>query len=210
MASLSRRQLLQIGGALGVATAINPAWDPLFERAFAAHIRQPNSLPQPNVAAGTVNETMPFDHIVVVMMENHSFDNYLGALASYGTRAADGLTFNAKGIATNTNPGPSGAVRSFPFTTTAQGDDVTQTWNATHAQIDGGKMDGFVTGNSDSSQAMGYFGPRSCRLPTRSPMPSPSPIAGSALHRVRRTRIAASSWRARHTATSSRTRRRSR
>jgi phospholipase C len=24
---------------------------------------------------------MPFDHIVVVMMENHSFDNLLGAVA---------------------------------------------------------------------------------------------------------------------------------
>jgi phospholipase C len=160
MASLSRRQLLQIGGALGVATAINPLWDPLFERAFAARIRPPDSLPQPNVAAGTVNEAMPFDHIVVVMMENHSFDNYLGALAPYGVRAAEGLTFNAKGVATNSNPGPDGAVQSFPFTTTAQGADVTQTWNATHAQIDGGKMDGFVTGNSNASQAMGYFGPQ--------------------------------------------------
>ena len=36
---------------------------------------------------------MPFDHIVVVMMENHSFDNYLGALSRHGQPKADGLRF---------------------------------------------------------------------------------------------------------------------
>jgi phospholipase C len=102
---------------------------------------------------------MPFDHIVVVMMENHSFDNYLGALKPYGKPGAQGLTLNAKGIATNSNPSPNGPVFSFPFATTAQGPNVSQSWNATHAQIDGGKMDGFVTGNSDNPQAMGYWGP---------------------------------------------------
>ena len=53
------------------------------------------SLPYPNLAVGTVNEEMPFDHIVVVMMENHSFDNLLGALPR--TRAdVDGLTFDGR------------------------------------------------------------------------------------------------------------------
>ncbi len=159
MVSMSRRQLLQVGGAFGVAAAVNPLWDPGTANAYATTVRQPNSLPRPTVPAGTVDESMPFDHIVVVMMENHSFDNYLGALKPYGKPGAQGLTFNAKGVATNTNPGPSGHVLSFPFTTTAQGSDVTQTWNATHAQIDAGKMDGFVTGNSNSPQAMGYWGP---------------------------------------------------
>ena len=37
---------------------------------------------------------MPFDHIVVVMMENHSFDNVLGALSRSGQAAADGLSFD--------------------------------------------------------------------------------------------------------------------
>ena len=35
--------------------------------------RQPGSLPDPSKPAGTVNDAMPSDHIVVVMMENHSF-----------------------------------------------------------------------------------------------------------------------------------------
>jgi phospholipase C len=41
---------------------------------------------------------MPFDRIVVVMMENHSFDNLLGALARSGQRPADGLMFSRAGL----------------------------------------------------------------------------------------------------------------
>jgi phospholipase C len=43
-------------------------------------LRAPDALPDPGRAAGTADERLPFDHIVVVMMENHSFDNVLGAL----------------------------------------------------------------------------------------------------------------------------------
>ena len=104
---------------------------------------------------------MPFDHIVVVMMENHSFDNLLGALPRSGQPAADGLTFDGAGRPTNANPGSAGTpptVRAFAFPSTAQGSDVTQTWNATHEQIDGGKMDGFVR-SVNAKQPMGYYPP---------------------------------------------------
>ena len=52
-----------------------------------ATLRAPNSLPDPTRAAGTANSAMPFDHIVVVMMENHSFDNVLGGLSRAGPAA---------------------------------------------------------------------------------------------------------------------------
>ncbi len=125
----------------------------------AAAGRRPDSLPYPSEAAGTVNRAMPFDHIVVVMMENHSFDNLLGALSRAGQRAADGLSFDSAGVATNSNPGGSGMpaeVTAFPFPSTAQGPHVSQTWNATHEQIDEGRMDGFVR-SVRSSQPMGYY-----------------------------------------------------
>jgi phospholipase C len=92
------------------------------------------------------------------MMENHSFDNLLGALAHAGQPLAQGLHFNTAGVATNSNPGPSGRVRSFPLPTTAQGTHVSQSWNATHQQIDGGRMDGFVQSVEDP-QPMGYWTP---------------------------------------------------
>src|ERR1700693_2229851 len=106
--------------------------------AAGAMVRQPDSLPNPRRPAGSVNEAMPFDHIVIVMMENHSFDNLLGALSRPGQPKAQGLRFSGSGVALNSNPGSAGRVRSFPFTSTAQGPHVSQSWNATHQQIDGG------------------------------------------------------------------------
>jgi phospholipase C len=47
-------------------------------------------------------------------------------------------------------------VQAYPFATTAQGSGVDQSWNATHRQIDDGKMDGFVAA-TQSIQPMGYW-----------------------------------------------------
>jgi phospholipase C len=121
-------------------------------------VREAGSLPYPDRPIGTVNEQMPFDHIVVVMMENHSFDNLLGALSR--TRSdVDGLSFDSVGGATNSNPGSGSTppeVMAFPLNTTAQGPDVSQSWKDTHEQIDGGAMDGFVR-SMGSNQPMGYY-----------------------------------------------------
>ncbi len=127
--------------------------------ASTAATRQPDSLPDPSKPAGSVNDAMPFDHIVVVTMENHSFDNLIGELPRTGQPAADGLTFDSAGRAVNSNPGATGTpaeVKAFPFPSTAQGPHVLQTWNATHGQIDAGKMDGFVRSVA-STQPMGYY-----------------------------------------------------
>jgi phospholipase C len=78
---------------------------------------------------------MPFDHVVVVMMENHSFDNVLGALPQSGQPNADGLSFDASGRPRNANPGRGGPVRAFRLSSTAQAPHVSQTWNATHTQV---------------------------------------------------------------------------
>ncbi len=158
---ITRRALVQRGAVAGAALSVPSLTGPLLDAAVAATIRKPDSLPNPYVDAGTINAAMPFDHIVVVMMENHSFDNLLGALARNGSAGADGLTFSAAGVAANWNPGSAGTgarVYSFPIGSTAQGGGVTQTWNATHQQIDHGRMDGFVQ-STDSTQPMGYYTP---------------------------------------------------
>jgi phospholipase C len=123
--------------------------------------RQAGSLLFPDLPAGTVNEQMPFDHIVVVMMENHSFDNLLGDLGRTRTDV-DGLTFDAAGNPTNSNPdgaSPPGQVSSFPCPNTAQAKNITQSWKATHEQINGGAMDGFVSSERGAREAMGYYTP---------------------------------------------------
>lgn len=155
---LTRRSFLGYGGALGGAAVAMSSTGALWRAAsaYAKAVRVPDSLPDPRRPAGTATEALPFDHIVVVMMENHSFDNLLGALPRSGQRKAHGLKFNHAGVALNSNPGPEGPVGSFVLPSTAQGPGVSQDWNATHEQIDGGAMDGFVR-SVGSEQPMGYW-----------------------------------------------------
>jgi phospholipase C len=122
-------------------------------------VREPGSRPFPDKPAGWSNPDLPFEHLVVVMMENHSFDNLLGALSL--TRSdVGGLSFEG-GNATNSNPGGSGTppvVTAFPLPDTSQGSHVSQTWRDSHDQIDGGRMNGFVR-SVNSVQPMGYYTP---------------------------------------------------
>jgi phospholipase C len=168
----SRRSLLRYGGVLGGSmlglaalpgSAFGGVPRSVAGRPAAAGSRlprrHPDSVPDPTRPPGTPTEALPFDHVVVVMLENHSFDNILGALPIAGRPAVDGLRFDAAGHALNSNPGPGGPVRAFPFTSTAQGSDVSQKWAATHRQIHGGRMDGFLA-TARSTQPMGYWTPR--------------------------------------------------
>jgi phospholipase C len=126
--------------------------------AVPAKTREAGSLPFPGKPAGTPNEDMPFDHVVVVMMENHSFDNLLGDLSRTRTDV-DGLSFDSAGAATNSNPGGENTpskVTAFPLKDTAQKKKVSQSWKAAHEQIDGGAMDGFVK-SVDAPEPMGYY-----------------------------------------------------
>jgi len=116
--------------------------------------RGPNSLPDPTRAAGVADTRLPFDHVVVVMMENHSFDNYLGMLPLRGQPLADGFSFDANGVPTNSNPLDGGYQKAFHLPSTCQPGSVTQNWDSSHKQIDGGAMDGFA---ATSNTAMGYW-----------------------------------------------------
>ena len=123
--------------------------------------RRVGSRPFPDQPPGTVDEAMPLDHIIVVMMENHSFDNLFGDLGR--TRSGvDALHFDGSGTVTNSNPGPQGtsdAVAAFPFANTGQAQNVTQSWAATHEQINGGAMNGFVRASNGAREPMGYYTP---------------------------------------------------
>jgi phospholipase C len=119
-----------------------------------AAARGPNSLPDPTRAAGVADTTLPFDHVVVVMMENHSFDSYLGMLSVRGQPLVDGLTLDASGTPTNSNPLDGGFQKVYHMQSTCQPGGASQSWDASHQQIDGGKMDGFAATGTD---AMGYW-----------------------------------------------------
>ncbi|MFZ0668321.1 MAG: alkaline phosphatase family protein [Acidimicrobiales bacterium] len=113
-------------------------------------VRQAGSRPDPTVAAGT--DLVPdVDHIVIVMMENHSFDNILGTLGR-----GDGFTIGGDGKPTAQNPNDHGeVVHAFHMPTECQTTGVFNDWKAAHLAYDHGTCQGFV--RSGTAEAMGYF-----------------------------------------------------
>ncbi len=108
----------------------------------------------PNRAAPVGSDQLPqFDHLVVVMMENHSFDNMIGMLGR-----GDGFARDRKGKPTATNPdGRGGLLHAFHMPTPCQlTGRPSQTWNASHQQFDHGRNDGFVV-SASGPVSMGYF-----------------------------------------------------
>ena len=171
------------------ATAVAPvtAASPVGRALARAHggagavLREPGSLPYPHLKAGT--DTLPkIEHIVVLMMENHSYDSKLGMLARPG---ADGFTIGANGKPTAANPYPGGKKiqHAFRMPTTCQLSGApSQSWDASHTAYDGGRNDGFVV--ASGAVSMGYWQkadqPFYYSSTTRSRRSSPSRTATSA------------------------------
>ena len=97
------------------------------------------------------------DHIILVMMENRSFDHFLGSLALLEGRAdTDGL---AAGMA---NPDAAGALYEPAPAAVDCLPDPPHSWSGSHNQFNGGANDGFVreyaAGGADApGEVMGYM-----------------------------------------------------
>ena len=149
----SRRGLLKAGMIAG-AVAGAGGWRAAPGAAgHRRHLRKPGSRPYPHLPMGT--DTIPqIEHIVVAMMENHSYDNRLGMLHR---RGADGFRLGPGGLPTATNPYANGDLQhAFRMPTTCQAGGVTQEWEQCHIQFAHGRNDGFVISGS-GPEAMGYW-----------------------------------------------------
>ncbi len=171
MATISRRDVIKAGlaaaGTLataaaapslaGASTAGTPTTSAAVPGAYrwARPVvrRHPDSLPYPHLPAGT--DTLPeIEHLVVLMMENHSYDNYLGML-----RRGDGFALGRKGRPTNSNPTsvPGQFLRAYHMENDCQQHGhPSQDWLASHEQYADGRNDGFATSPS-GPVAMGYW-----------------------------------------------------
>ena len=116
--------------------------------------RGPGYLADPSRPVGAHDPSTPVQHIVIVMQENHSFDQYFGMLPRGGQPAADGFTFDKSGHPLNSNPVPGGTQPVFHRLSMCPGDSAGQGWSSTHREIDGGRMDGFAR---LSRNAMSYY-----------------------------------------------------
>jgi phospholipase C len=132
----------------------------LRRRARLARSLKPGERPDPSVPAGT--DMLPqIKHIVVLMMENHSYDNYLGMLTGRG----EGFPLDTRGQPAVSNPDAGGTpVAPFRMSSTEQvAGAPCQSWHGSHVQWNAGKMDGFVTSTqtlvpeADPAIGMGYW-----------------------------------------------------
>jgi len=138
----SRREFLQrtavtAGLSAGLGLMLNP--DTVL--AHAARLQRRVQVPSPR--------NLPIDTFVVLMMENRSFDHYLGWLPGADGRQA-GLQFTD-------NEGRT--FSTYRLGTDYQGCghlDPDHSWTGGRTQLDGGRMDGFLKAQSDV-YSIGYY-----------------------------------------------------
>jgi phospholipase C len=95
---------------------------------------------------------LPFQHVVVLVQENHSFDNYLSDLPGAGMPDVDVASPHAS------NPsGDGGVVTRRHMDRPCETSDLDHEWEASHIQYDDGRMDGFVRTNRGSAAPMTYY-----------------------------------------------------
>ncbi|MHB8690346.1 MAG: alkaline phosphatase family protein [Solirubrobacteraceae bacterium] len=113
------------------------------ERKLARACGLPGEVPAPPVADGIHK----IKHVVIIMQENHSFDNYFGTFPG-----ADGIPRDASGKFTVCVPDPRAGRCAVPYhdpSLTNAGGPHYQ--GSAEADINGGKMDGFVRTAEQSS-----------------------------------------------------------
>jgi phospholipase C len=140
-------------GGASLTYASLPAWArPI---ASAASVRKPDSLPFPHRKAGTPDPALKeIQHIVVLMMENHSFDNLLGMAAAQvpGRKHSDGFRLhNGKPLNSNPKTGSSKVYATRAASPCQVGGEPSQTWNVSHASWNNGLNNGFVNACTDVS-----------------------------------------------------------
>jgi phospholipase C len=136
-----REFLMRTARSAGLAAAMGLALDPDTIVAEAARVQRRVALPSPR--------NMPIDTIVVLMMENRSFDHYLGWLPGADGRQAGLQYADGSGKTFSTH-------RLTPQFQGCAYLDPDHSWDGGRTEFDGGKMDGFLRAQSDIF-SIGYY-----------------------------------------------------
>ncbi|MDQ3933295.1 MAG: phospholipase [Actinomycetota bacterium] len=141
--SLRRREFLQrTAVTAGLAASLGTVLDPDVLVAEAAKRQRRVPLPSPR--------NMPVDTFVVLMMENRSFDHYLGWLPGADGRQA-GLTYLDK------QGQPHATRRWAPDFQGCDHPDPSHSWNGGREQFNSGRMDGFRRSGANDDFALSYY-----------------------------------------------------
>ncbi|MGA3048128.1 MAG: alkaline phosphatase family protein [Terracidiphilus sp.] len=134
--SVNRREFLR--GAAGVSAA-----------ALASTVSCSRVQINPDDSVLPSPELSGIEHVVVLMMENRSFDHMLGWLPNANGRQA-GLTY----LDNNGNPQPT---QRLDFYVGCAHPDPVHTYPGGRTVINGGKMDGWLHAGSNDSFSIGYY-----------------------------------------------------
>jgi phospholipase C len=141
--ALRRRDFLQrLAVGAGAAATLGTVLDPEVLLAEAARRQRRVPLPKPR--------NLPIDTFVVLMMENRSFDHYLGWLPGADARNA-GLSYMDR--LGNTR----GTARLAPDFQGCAHPDPDHSWDGGREQLNGGLMDGFLRAGDNDEFAIGYY-----------------------------------------------------
>ena len=140
---LNRRELLKSAAFISGAGLAGVSW-PLSKKLFAQNVLL--NLPDlPSPANSGI------EHIVVVTMENRSFDHFLGWLPNSDGKQA-GLTYVDSAGASHTTHSLSGDYTGCPHP------DPDHSYNGARVEYDHGLMDGFLRAGSNDIYSIGYYG----------------------------------------------------
>ena len=140
---LNRRELLKNAAFVSGAALVGGSWPPskkLFAQAVLTDL--PN-LPSP-ASSG-------IEHIVVVTMENRSFDHFLGWLPNADGKQA-GLTFADSAGVSHATHSLSDDYTGCPHP------DPDHSYGGARVEYDAGMMDGFLRAGSNDVYSIGYYG----------------------------------------------------
>jgi phospholipase C len=156
---ITRRAALRVGLGAGVGMTVASGRLPAWARPVGriAGVRRPGSRPLQRRPEGA-HSIEQVEHVVVVMMENHSFDNILGMLPSRfrSRRHVDGLPVDRSGVQLAVNYDTQNQpVREAHTPTVCPPTGVDNSWDASHIAWNGGANDGFV--RASGAEAMSYF-----------------------------------------------------
>jgi phospholipase C len=156
MKRVSRRDLLKtsaLAGAAGLAGSLIPGCG----SKGGATIGIPGT--------SSCGKLTDIDHVVIMILENRSFDHYFGTYKGVRGFNDQSAAYNQP-YPNNTSSAPAGVLLPFHLDTTTTNaactHDITHDWVPQHQSWDGGKMDGFVTSRlainaNDAVLSMGYY-----------------------------------------------------
>src|ERR1700761_401796 len=138
----TRRDFLQRTAVMaGLSAGMGLVLDPDTVVAQAARRQRQVDIPSPR--------NLPIDTFVVLMMENRSFDHYLGWLPGADGRQA-GLQYTDQSGHKFATHRLNGTYQGCGFL------DPDHSWQGGRTELDGGRMDGFLKADSDTF-AIGYY-----------------------------------------------------